>query len=104
MIMPVSVAIPKHAMSPTQDATLNSCGGASHDHARNLGKNAGHGESDSEIFGVNQSGDFEGRFLVEVEGGVVGLFGTQAAKRWVAFQSWSLSGSRGLFILASSAF
>src|SRR6202023_2183239 len=66
-------------------------GGDEIDGARNLGKNAGHGESDGEIFGVNQSGDFEGRFLVEVEGGVVGLFGTQSAKRGGAFQSWSLS-------------
>ena len=48
---------------------------------------------DRRIFSVDNSRDLKGRFLVEIEGGSIGLFGAEAAKRRaLAFQSWSLSG------------
>src|SRR6202030_1374956 len=50
------------------------------DGTRDLRQSAGHGEGDGDVFGVDEGRDLEGRFLVEVEGGVVGLLGAEAAE------------------------
>jgi hypothetical protein len=51
-----------------------------------LREDVGYGESHGDIFRVDEGCDFEGGFLVEIECGVVGLFGAKAAERRSGFQ------------------
>src|SRR5258708_2631296 len=64
-------------------------GGELFDGAGDLREGTGYGEGDGGVFSVDEGGDFEGGFAVEVLGGSVELFGAEAAESGrVRFQSW----------------
>jgi hypothetical protein len=71
------------------------------DRARDLRQGAGYGQRDSSIFSVDKAGNVERRFLIEVVGGVVGLFGAELAEHGFGFADWSqlvrLSGARYVY-------
>ncbi len=69
-------------------------GGDLIDGAGDLGQGAGYGGGDGGVFGVDQVRDFEGGFAVEIVGGLVGLFGAEAAEfafQVGAFRDWACS-------------
>jgi hypothetical protein len=51
------------------------------DGAGDLGQGVGNGEGDGGVFGVDEVGDVERGFAVEVVGGLVGLLGAETAER-----------------------
>jgi hypothetical protein len=70
-------------------------GGDLIDGASDLRQSARYCEAYGGIFGIDELGDFEGRFLVEIVGCLVGLLGTEAAEwGWFqvgAFRDWDCS-------------
>lgn len=68
-------------------------GGNLVDGVANLRQDAGYGEGDGGVFGINESGDFECGFSVEVLGRVVGLLGAEPAES-------GRKSSQGIIILA----
>jgi hypothetical protein len=62
------------------------------DGAGDVGQSAGYGLGYGGVFGIDELGDCEGRFAIEIVGGVVGLLGAEAAEwGWFqvgAFRNW----------------
>jgi hypothetical protein len=57
------------------------------DGTRDLGQGAGYGKGDGGVFGIDQVGNVQGRFAVEVVSRLVRLFGAETAESgWPAFQ------------------